>query len=414
MYRILIVDDIDLNRIIIRNALLNALPDADFVEAAHGRAALDILGDQDIDLVLLDLRMPVLDGFAVLETMKSDDHLCHIPVIIQSLVDDDDSIQRALGLGAYDYFVRAADSGAFRRELTIKCRNAVSAYGFLKAARQELDRRTQAEQRLALSRRRRQMTDLFEGLLARRLTYGRFSSQLRLLSCEPIYPLYCCLVAITSYKGIVKKDLQQHPAEWQNLEDSILTVLEQQNLGPVWPQADYITLLCNCPDPAATMAVWQERLHTALPGLTVVMAASDSCVSQHHLTACYRQGLDALTAARLLPGYDGRVFYANLGVERLLAPLAGRPDSEEYVTSILEPLLAHDRSHNTDYCRTLEAVLAAADLKEAAAAIGIHHKTVMFRRSRIQDILRVSLNDAYTRVALTTAILLYRLGGGKP
>ena len=384
------------------------------MEAAHGRAALDILGAQDIDLVLLDLLMPVMDGFAVLEAMKSDERLRHIPVIIQSLVDDDDSIQRALGLGAYDYFVRAADSGAFRRELAIKCRNAVSAYGSFKAARQELARRTQAEQRLAVSRRRRQMTDLFEGLLIQRVTYQHFLSQLRLLGCEPVYPLYCCLMEITSYQGTAKKDLQQHPAAWQNLEDHILDLLEQQGLGPVWPQADHITILCSCADPVAAMISGQEALRTSLPGLTIVMAASEPCISERHLSACYRQGLDALTAARLLPGYDGRAVYADLGIERLLVPLAGRPDSAEYVRALLEPLLAHDRLHGTDYCRTLEAILAAADLRAAAAVLGIHHKTAMFRRNRIQDILQVSLNDAHARIGLATALLLYRLGGGKP
>lgn len=64
---------------------------------------------KDVDLVLLDLLMPVVDGFQVLEEMQKDQahHLSSIPVIVLSNLGQDSEIKRALKLGAVDYFVKS-------------------------------------------------------------------------------------------------------------------------------------------------------------------------------------------------------------------------------------------------------------------------------------------------------------------
>ena len=76
--------------------------------ARNGQEALDILKRTPApSLMLLDLIMPVKDGFAVLEEMKHDPNLKTIPVIVLSNLGQDEDIKRALRLGAVDFFVKA-------------------------------------------------------------------------------------------------------------------------------------------------------------------------------------------------------------------------------------------------------------------------------------------------------------------
>jgi class 3 adenylate cyclase len=71
--------------------------------ADGGRAALDTLAGAAVDLVLLDVMMPDLDGYAVLERLKSEPRWRDIPVLMISALDDLDSVVRCIQLGAEDY-----------------------------------------------------------------------------------------------------------------------------------------------------------------------------------------------------------------------------------------------------------------------------------------------------------------------
>ncbi len=99
---ILMVDDNDDNRYTLRHRLLREGYE-NIIEASDGGAALDILSAQPVDLVLLDVLMPGIDGFQVLEQMQSDAHLGNIPVIMISAIDDMESIARCIEAGADDY-----------------------------------------------------------------------------------------------------------------------------------------------------------------------------------------------------------------------------------------------------------------------------------------------------------------------
>jgi adenylate cyclase len=74
--------------------------------AEHGRQALELMQAQSFDLVLLDIMMPYMDGYQVLEHLKADATLRHIPVIVISAFDDLDSVVRCITLGAEDYLFK--------------------------------------------------------------------------------------------------------------------------------------------------------------------------------------------------------------------------------------------------------------------------------------------------------------------
>jgi class 3 adenylate cyclase/CheY-like chemotaxis protein len=78
--------------------------------AAGGRAALTILAAAPVDLVLLDVMMPDLDGYAVLERLKGDPALRDIPVLMISALDELDSVVRCIQLGAEDYLGKPFDA----------------------------------------------------------------------------------------------------------------------------------------------------------------------------------------------------------------------------------------------------------------------------------------------------------------
>jgi CheY-like chemotaxis protein len=102
--RVLVVDDERLNRSILRAAL--SREGHDVVEAADGREALDRLADGGADVVLLDIVMPVMDGYETLAAIKADPGLAHLPVIIISGVDQVDSVVRCIEMGATDYLTK--------------------------------------------------------------------------------------------------------------------------------------------------------------------------------------------------------------------------------------------------------------------------------------------------------------------
>jgi signal transduction histidine kinase/DNA-binding response OmpR family regulator len=100
--KLLVVDDIDDNRF----ALTRRLARQGYLNvstASDGRQALDMLNAEPFDLVLLDIMMPQMNGYEVLERMKADERLRHIPVIMISAVDEIDSVIRCIELGAEDY-----------------------------------------------------------------------------------------------------------------------------------------------------------------------------------------------------------------------------------------------------------------------------------------------------------------------
>jgi class 3 adenylate cyclase len=86
-------------------------------QAAGGREALDLLGRQSIDLVLLDVMMPDMDGYAVLQQLKADPALRHIPVLMVSALDEMDSVVRCIELGAEDYLPKPFDPVLLRARI---------------------------------------------------------------------------------------------------------------------------------------------------------------------------------------------------------------------------------------------------------------------------------------------------------
>jgi two-component system cell cycle response regulator len=99
---LLVVDDNEDNRYTLIHRL-RRLGYANVVSAVDGRDALAKLGAGEFDLVLLDVMMPELNGYEVLERLQGDERLRHVPVIMISALDQIESVVRCIELGAEDY-----------------------------------------------------------------------------------------------------------------------------------------------------------------------------------------------------------------------------------------------------------------------------------------------------------------------
>jgi two-component system, sensor histidine kinase and response regulator len=101
---ILVVDDIPLNVLLIQKMLGKFK--FNILTANNGQAALDIIAEKPVDLVLLDLMMPGVDGYEVLRQLRSHDETKALPVVILSALNSSDDVTKGFQLGANDFITK--------------------------------------------------------------------------------------------------------------------------------------------------------------------------------------------------------------------------------------------------------------------------------------------------------------------
>lgn len=103
--KILLVEDSKVIQQMYRNKLV--LEQFMVLTADNGMEAIKILSQEIPDLILLDLTMPVMDGYKVLQVIKTDPRLSTIPVLVFSARGQPEEVEKALNLGAAGYIVKA-------------------------------------------------------------------------------------------------------------------------------------------------------------------------------------------------------------------------------------------------------------------------------------------------------------------
>ncbi|RVH84830.1 response regulator, partial [Sinorhizobium medicae] len=138
--RILVVDDVPANV-----KLLEARLVAEYFEvltAADGHAALAICEQTSVDLVLLDIMMPHMDGFEVCERLKSSSRTAHIPVVMITALDQPSDRVRGLKAGADDFLTKPVND--------LQLMSRVKSLVRLKNVSDELRLRAQTAQTIGL------------------------------------------------------------------------------------------------------------------------------------------------------------------------------------------------------------------------------------------------------------------------
>jgi adenylate cyclase len=106
--RLLVVDDNKVNRLLLARNL--ELQGHTVALAENGRVALQMLRREPFDLLLLDIEMPEMDGFQVLEQLTGDLQLRDLPVIVTSSLEGIDNVVRCIELGAEDYLTKPVNA----------------------------------------------------------------------------------------------------------------------------------------------------------------------------------------------------------------------------------------------------------------------------------------------------------------
>jgi diguanylate cyclase (GGDEF)-like protein/PAS domain S-box-containing protein len=104
---VLVVDDVPTNRSVLKSLLVR--PDCEVFEAEDGEQALEIVESSQLDLVVLDIVMPGMNGIDVLGCIRKRFSSSELPVLMLTVKDDIDEVVRALELGANDYVTRPID-----------------------------------------------------------------------------------------------------------------------------------------------------------------------------------------------------------------------------------------------------------------------------------------------------------------
>lgn len=113
--RILVVDDNEMNRDVLARRLERQGHSVSVAE--DGVSALEMVDDADFDLILLDIMMPRMNGYEVLETLKSNPDKRGIPVIVISALDELESVVKCIELGAEDYLFKPFNPVLLRARL---------------------------------------------------------------------------------------------------------------------------------------------------------------------------------------------------------------------------------------------------------------------------------------------------------
>jgi two-component system cell cycle response regulator len=123
MQTILLVDDEKTNLMILETVLRRG--SYKFLEAESGEEALKLLEQEHVDLIVLDLMMPGMDGFQTLERIKQNLSTAFIPVIIASALKESINIEKGLDMGANDYFTKPLSDDDRRFQFPLKVRNLI-------------------------------------------------------------------------------------------------------------------------------------------------------------------------------------------------------------------------------------------------------------------------------------------------
>jgi len=132
-HTILVVDDNELNL----DILVSILDEYDVIPTINGQTALEIVEEEDVDLILLDVMMPVMDGFDVCERLKNNNKTKKIPIIFITAKDGVEDMKKGFDLGAVDYVAKPFN--------TLELLSRVNTHLQLKSYQENLEKKVQEE-----------------------------------------------------------------------------------------------------------------------------------------------------------------------------------------------------------------------------------------------------------------------------
>ena len=222
---------------------------------------------------------------------------------------------------------------------------------------------------------------------------------------------YCALIArVDPASGA---NARAREGRWSVLEDGLQRAARDlnarilwriRNAGAeiIWPVSDegeIVTIV----DTLRSELIAALAVHASSEVISLGVGRPGSGING--IRQSHQEARQALTLGRRLHGPGHVTSFEQLGVYRLIYAAEQLPELKTFQEEALSSLLAYDQSHGAELIKTLEAFFAAnCSPKEAAAILGVHRNTVLYRLERIAEITGHDLNDAEIRLQLHLAL----------
>ena len=224
-------------------------------------------------------------------------------------------------------------------------------------------------------------------------------------------------ISIDDYEGMSYAELQKDQRGMKEVLRQVTHICSAEQDKIVWTRYDGFAVLCPLPEKCAdfkghAMArakAGKERVIRQMPGVKLTVGVSSSYNDVQDIRRCYREAKEAANVGQRVWGGNDVYHYADLGICQLLTQFQDSDQLHAFVERSLGKLIRQDAAKGTQLVSTLEEILSASNLKEAAERSFIHHKTILGRKNKIEAILGVSIDDAETRLTLSTALKILRL-----
>ena len=122
MVKILAIDDEIENLIALKDVICDYIPDCKFIIAQSGPEGLEKTKKELPDTILLDIKMPAMDGWEVCRELKGDEHTKHIPVIMETIITDTKELIKTLDIGADAFLSKPLEPGKLIAQINVMLR----------------------------------------------------------------------------------------------------------------------------------------------------------------------------------------------------------------------------------------------------------------------------------------------------
>jgi len=143
---------------------------------------------------------------------------------------------------------------------------------------------------------------------------------------------------------------------------------------------------------------------------TITLGVGQYYENIRDISKSYAEARTAINLGYSLQWFDRILFYNQLGLYRLLAPMADRPEAQELMERCIRPLEDYDQKHNSELLHTLQIVIQQGwNLKAAAEELYIHYNSVKYRYAKICRLLGIDLAVHDNRTLVEIALKLHLL-----
>lgn len=281
----------------------------------------------------------------------------------------------------------------------------------------DVTERHQAEKMLDYAYRLRRRNDFINDMIeGKSVVYERDRYYAQTLGLDSPAPTFCCVIINDLLDSSTGYHRGGKSLDMQKLKEKSIQALDELANAIAWDCRDGIGVFCRLPagggsaaDSLATAAAIKGRLQPFFPESPLFVGVSDIYNPAGNLGKMYREAYCSVLAARCDVDAKPVIHYRDAGIFQFLPAVGSRELAMEFVERQLGRLLEYDWHKGTDYLVTLAELLRGASVRKTAEKLFLHPKTLLFRRKRIEAMLRVSLEAPETRLALALAIKLLRL-----